>query len=174
VLVYNTTTVCESVGIAVFAATAALWCAVSVKGAFVGFGASLIMGVAVTAMHYTGMAALSVEIQSHVPETAVAGSAPAAMLAPLLIGPVVFLFLAGVVVALDPPGAMTAVVPEPAPDPGAFGDGFRSPGRPGVRPGVQPGVWPGVRPGGEPGVPPGGQPGGTSSGSRHRVRKSQR
>jgi hypothetical protein len=38
----------------------------------------------------------------------VGGSAPAAVLAPLLIGPVVFLFLAGVVIALDPPGALEA------------------------------------------------------------------
>jgi NO-binding membrane sensor protein with MHYT domain len=110
---YDLLTVGESIGIAVLAATAALWCAVSVKGAYVGFGASLIMGVAVTAMHYTGMAALSVEIQSHVADGSVGGSAPAAMLAPVLIGPVVFLFLAGVVVALDPPSSAGGRASEP-------------------------------------------------------------
>ncbi|MFE2428137.1 MHYT domain-containing protein [Streptomyces sp. NPDC059373] len=105
---YDPTTVAASVGIAVLAATAALWCAVSVKRAYAGLGASLIMGVAVSAMHYTGMSALTVELHAHGAAGAVGGSAPAAVLAPLLIGPVVFLFLAGVVIALDPPGAAEA------------------------------------------------------------------
>jgi NO-binding membrane sensor protein with MHYT domain len=156
---YDLLTVGESIGIAVLAATAALWCAVSVKGAYMGFGASLIMGVAVSAMHYTGMAALSVEIQSHVPEGSVGGSAPAAILAPVLIGPVVFLFLAGVVVALDPPSAAGGGDSEPE----QFSDTFRPMGPVGP-----------VGPVGR--VDPVGPvaPAGVSGVSRHRSRKPER
>jgi NO-binding membrane sensor protein with MHYT domain len=51
-----------SVLIAVVAATAALWAAVLVHGLWSSLGASLVMGVAVTGMHYTGMAAVSVDL----------------------------------------------------------------------------------------------------------------
>lgn len=85
---YDTTIVTISVVIAVVAATAALWAAVSVRGFFPSLLASLIMGVAVTAMHYTGMAAISVHLMrrraphgglrrraalDHVPDAAGAG-----------------------------------------------------------------------------------------------------
>ncbi|MCZ4121197.1 MHYT domain-containing protein [Streptomyces sp. H39-S7] len=105
-LAYNSSTVYLSIGIAVAAATAALWAAVSVKGFVASLGASLIMGVAVTGMHYTGMAALRVHLHDSGIAGGLGGASPAAILAPVLIGPVVFLFLAGVVVALDPPGVV--------------------------------------------------------------------
>ena len=57
-LEYNTTTVVLSVVIAIVAATAALWAAVSVKGLLASLGAALVMGIAVSGMHYTGMAAV--------------------------------------------------------------------------------------------------------------------
>ncbi len=59
---YDTLTVVLSVVIAVAAATAALWAAVSIHALWASLGASLIMGVAVTGMHYTGMAAVSVHL----------------------------------------------------------------------------------------------------------------
>ncbi|MFD3453598.1 MHYT domain-containing protein [Streptomyces sp. NPDC058691] len=101
-LVYSTPTVALAVGVAVFAATIALWCAVAVRGLYGGLGASLILGLAMSCMHYIGMASVTVHLLNGVRE-GTGGAGPAAALAPILIGPVVFLLLAGVVVALDPP-----------------------------------------------------------------------
>ncbi|MEU6095598.1 MHYT domain-containing protein [Streptomyces sp. NPDC047079] len=100
VLEYNTLTVAASVLIAVVAATAALWAAGQIRGFLWSVGASLVMGLAVTGMHYTGMAALRVHL--HGIGGTPAGEAPAALLAPMMIGPLVFLCLAGVVVMFDP------------------------------------------------------------------------
>ncbi|MDX3310178.1 MHYT domain-containing protein [Streptomyces sp. NPDC054884] len=97
---YNTVTVYVSVAIAMAAATAALWAAGQVRGFLWSMGASLVMGLAVTGMHYTGMAALSVHL--HTGGAPTAGDSPAALLAPMLIGPLAFLCLAGVVVMFDP------------------------------------------------------------------------
>ncbi|MGW5768275.1 MHYT domain-containing protein [Streptomyces longwoodensis] len=98
-LEYNTLTVGFSVVIAMAAATAALWAAGQVRGLLWSVGASLVMGLAVTGMHYTGMAAMSVHLHTGAPGT---GDSPAALLAPMLIGPLAFLCLAGVVVLFDP------------------------------------------------------------------------
>ncbi|MER6731896.1 MHYT domain-containing protein [Streptomyces puniciscabiei] len=97
---YNTLTVAASVAIAVVAATAALWAAGRVRGFMWSVGASLVMGLAVSGMHYTGMAALGV----HLDGTAhTGGGVPEpSVLAPMLIGPLAFLLLAGVVVVFDP------------------------------------------------------------------------
>ncbi|MEU3855783.1 MHYT domain-containing protein [Streptomyces sp. NPDC028722] len=97
---YNTFTVAASVVIAVVAATAALWAAGRVRGFLWSVGASLVMGLAVSGMHYTGMAALGVHLDgvSH----ATGGAPEASVLAPMLIGPLAFLLLAGVVVIFDP------------------------------------------------------------------------
>ncbi|MGW4565819.1 MHYT domain-containing protein [Streptomyces sp. NPDC004561] len=97
---YNTLTVTASVVIAMGAATAALWAAGRVRGFLWSVGASLVMGLAVSGMHYTGMAALSVRLD-HTAHAA--GDAPSvSALVPMLIGPLVFLLLAGVVVIFDP------------------------------------------------------------------------
>ncbi|MFJ3159526.1 MHYT domain-containing protein [Streptomyces kanasensis] len=63
-LEYDTATVALSVLIAVVAATCALWAALHVRGFGASVGASLVMGLAVTGMHYTGMAAVSVHLHS--------------------------------------------------------------------------------------------------------------
>ncbi len=68
---YRTSTVALSVLIAIVAATAALWAAVSIRGFLPSLGASLVMGVAVSGMHYTGMAAVSVHL--HAPAWFVVG-----------------------------------------------------------------------------------------------------
>ncbi|MEV6400136.1 MHYT domain-containing protein [Streptomyces sp. NPDC051907] len=99
-LEYDTLTVALSVVIAVVAATSALWAAVSIHGFMASLGASLVMGVAVSGMHYTGMAAVSVHL--HSAGSAPAGDSPATLLAPLMVGPVIFLLLAGIVVMFDP------------------------------------------------------------------------
>ncbi|MFD1151440.1 MHYT domain-containing protein [Saccharothrix hoggarensis] len=61
-LSYDTTLVVLSCVIAVVAATAAFWFTLVVKTTAARFAAGLIMGVAVTGMHYTGMAAVRVDV----------------------------------------------------------------------------------------------------------------
>ncbi|MEV6018086.1 MULTISPECIES: MHYT domain-containing protein [unclassified Streptomyces] len=100
-LAYNTFTVAASVVIAVVAAIAALWAAGQVRGFLWSVGASLVMGLAVSGMHYTGMAALSVHLHGPAGGTP-AGDSAAALLAPMMIGPLALLCLAGVVVMFDP------------------------------------------------------------------------
>jgi NO-binding membrane sensor protein with MHYT domain len=98
---YDPLVVVLSVVIAIVAATAALWAAVSIRGFLTSLGASLIMGVAVSGMHYTGMAAVSVHVHDGGTGTW-AGDSPTSLLLPMLVGPVIFLVLAGVVVMFDP------------------------------------------------------------------------
>ncbi|MFC7550099.1 MHYT domain-containing protein [Plantactinospora sp. GCM10030261] len=62
VVQYESTRVSLSVLIAVVAATAALWLAITVKRALAIFVSALVMGVAVSGMHYTGMTAMSVRL----------------------------------------------------------------------------------------------------------------
>jgi NO-binding membrane sensor protein with MHYT domain len=90
-----------SVLIAIVAATAALWAAVTIRGFLTSLGASLIMGVAVSGMHYTAMAAVSVHVHNEGGGTW-AGDSPTSLLLPMLLGPIIFLVLAGVVVMFDP------------------------------------------------------------------------
>ncbi|GAA2262759.1 membrane protein [Streptomyces ruber] len=97
---YNTLTVGASVVIAVVAAIAALWAAGQVRGFLWSVGASVVMGLAVTGMHYTGMAALTVHL--HDTDGTPAGESAGALLGPMLIGPLLLLCLAGAVVMFDP------------------------------------------------------------------------
>ncbi|MFF9812878.1 MHYT domain-containing protein [Streptomyces sp. NPDC014006] len=97
---YNTVTVAASVVIGMAAATAALWAAGQVRGFLWSVGASLVMGLAVSGMHYTGMAALSVHL--HGTGAPGEGDSPASLLAPMLIGPLALLCLAAAVVIFDP------------------------------------------------------------------------
>ena len=57
---YQPLIVLASVVIAMVAATAALWAALNIRGVFATVGAAFIMGVAVSGMHYTGIAAMDV------------------------------------------------------------------------------------------------------------------
>ncbi|MGW2723551.1 MHYT domain-containing protein [Streptomyces sp. NPDC001492] len=98
---YDPLTVALSVLIAIVAATAALWAAVTVRGFMTSLGASLVMGIAVSGMHYTAMAAVSVHVHGNGNE-AWTGDSPTSLLLPMLLGPTVFLLLAGVVVMFDP------------------------------------------------------------------------
>ncbi|MFE9921422.1 MHYT domain-containing protein [Streptomyces sp. NPDC005774] len=110
-LEYNTFTVAASVAIAMAAATAALWAAAQAKGFLWSVGASVVMGLAVTGMHYTGMAALEVHVHgTAAPST---GESAATLLAPMMLGPLALLVLAGIVVIFDP--LMITGRPGPAP-----------------------------------------------------------
>ncbi|MFD6177422.1 MULTISPECIES: MHYT domain-containing protein [unclassified Isoptericola] len=72
-----------SVLIAIVAATAALWLSVNVRGRGATLGAALIMGVAVSGMHYTGMAALTITGTPGVPTS---GTTAIDLLGPLILG----------------------------------------------------------------------------------------
>ncbi len=98
---YDVFTVSLSVLIAIVAATAALWAAVTIRGFLTSLGASLVMGIAVSGMHYTGMAAVSVHLH-RTSGSSWAGDSPSSLLLPMLLGPIIFLVLAGVVVMFDP------------------------------------------------------------------------
>ncbi|MGZ3145849.1 MHYT domain-containing protein [Lentzea chajnantorensis] len=64
---YHPGLVVLSVVIAVVAATAALWATANVRGWLAVAGAALVMGVAVTGMHYTGMHAMHVMLTPNAP-----------------------------------------------------------------------------------------------------------
>lgn len=74
-----------SLGIAVVAATAALWLAFNLDGSLQMFAASIVMGVAVCGMHYTGMAAMTMAENGQ--EVAVNSS-----IEPLTLGLFIFCF----------------------------------------------------------------------------------
>jgi NO-binding membrane sensor protein with MHYT domain len=80
---YNTAIVIASVLIAVTAATAGLWAGTQVRGIGATIGASMIMGVAVTGMHYTGMVAMEMS-PGGMP--AMSGSTAASFVFPLVLG----------------------------------------------------------------------------------------
>ncbi|MDW5325877.1 MHYT domain-containing protein [Plantactinospora sp. KLBMP9567] len=80
---YEISLVAVSVLIAVVAATAALWLAVNVRGIRAVTGAAFVMGLAVSGMHYTGMAAMSVHPQPSAP--APTGASGASLLLPIML-----------------------------------------------------------------------------------------
>ncbi|MFI5492991.1 MHYT domain-containing protein [Actinoplanes sp. NPDC051859] len=81
---YRLPMVIASAIIAVVAATTALWFTVSVKGWAPMLGAAGIMAVAVCGMHYTGMAAMGVEL-SDAPVTQATGIRPLLMIVPITL-----------------------------------------------------------------------------------------
>lgn len=101
-LLYDPVVVALSLLIAVVAATAALWAAVSIRGFLPTLGASVVMGIAVTGMHYTGMAAVSAQAGGGHSAHSAGGSSALEVVPMLLVGPLAFLVLAAVVVMFDP------------------------------------------------------------------------
>ncbi|HEY2519871.1 MAG TPA: MHYT domain-containing protein [Streptosporangiaceae bacterium] len=103
---YNAVLVALSVLIAIAAGTAALYAGLKVRGIRATLGASALMGVAVSGMHYTGMAAMSVFATSSAGVYAAgaggSGATATSFLLPLLLGIAVFTFLATIVIMLAP------------------------------------------------------------------------
>jgi NO-binding membrane sensor protein with MHYT domain len=99
---YNAGIVALSVVIAVVAATAALWATVTVRGARAVVAAALVMGLAVTGMHYTGIAAMSVTMD---PTKAVPPGMSATVLIPLVIMAVAVVSVMTVFILALSPGA---------------------------------------------------------------------
>ncbi|MGW2373876.1 MHYT domain-containing protein [Kitasatospora sp. NPDC001683] len=102
---YDHVTVGLSIGIAVFAATAALWAALNIRGTLAVLAAAPVMGVAVCAMHYTGMAALSVRLD---PSRSTQGGVMALQfIFPLGVGLGCYVFFGSLAFAVSPSKAAT-------------------------------------------------------------------
>jgi hypothetical protein len=101
---YNNALVVLSVVIAVVAGTAALWAALRLATVGATLVASLIMGVAVSGMHYTGIAALHVYgTQNPGMLAAMSGGVSAqTFLLPLIVGISLLAFVLTVIISLSP------------------------------------------------------------------------
>ena len=101
---YNNTLVALSVVIAVVAGTAALWAALRLTAVWATLVASLIMGVAVSGMHYTGIAAMHVYgTQNPGMLAAMSGGVSGqAFLLPLIVGISLLAFALTVIISLSP------------------------------------------------------------------------
>jgi NO-binding membrane sensor protein with MHYT domain len=97
---YDSGLVLLSVAIAITAATAALWLVLTIQGLSGALGAALVMGLAVSAMHYTAMAAVSVEFADGLER--LAGATAMEFIFPLSVGIGAILFVAFTVVAVSP------------------------------------------------------------------------
>jgi NO-binding membrane sensor protein with MHYT domain len=104
-LSYNPVIVAVSVIIAVLAGIAALWAAVRLDTLWTTIVAALIMGVAVSGMHYTGMAALHVHVAPGAGVSTFGTADAAAFLVPLIIGICAIGFILSAVIALSPTAA---------------------------------------------------------------------
>ncbi|MDI6101974.1 MHYT domain-containing protein [Actinoplanes sp. NEAU-A12] len=80
---YSPVLVVASALIAIAACTVALWFAISVRGWAKVTGAAAVMAFAVCGMHYTGMAAMSIEL--HPEATSRGGIRPLTMLVPIIL-----------------------------------------------------------------------------------------
>ncbi|MFD0353714.1 MHYT domain-containing protein [Streptomyces sp. NPDC127110] len=112
---YDPLTVGLSVAIAVVAATAALWAALNIKSPVAVAVASLVMGAAVSSMHYTGMIAVSVRVTPS--DAALPGATALQFIFPLAVGLGSYLFITAAFVALSPTAderAASASAPAPA------------------------------------------------------------
>lgn len=89
-----------SVAIAVVAATAALWAALNIKAPVAVAVASLVMGVAVSSMHYTGMLAVAVRVVPS--DQTLPGATAMQFIFPLAVGLGSYLFITSAFVALSP------------------------------------------------------------------------
>ncbi|GAA3507142.1 MHYT domain-containing protein [Streptomyces showdoensis] len=97
---YDPMLVALSVVIAVVAATAALWAALNIHAPAAVALASLVMGAAVSSMHYTGMLAVRVEVS---PSAApLPGASVMQFIFPLAVGLGSYLFITSAFVALSP------------------------------------------------------------------------
>ncbi len=104
-LVYNPVLVAASVVIAVIAGTAALWAALRLDSLWSAIVASMIMGVAVSSMHYTGMAALSVRAAPGLTVSYAWAASAEGLLLPLILGLSCAGFIFSTVLSLSPTAA---------------------------------------------------------------------
>jgi NO-binding membrane sensor protein with MHYT domain len=100
---YNPAVFGLSVLIAIGAATAALWAALRLGGFWSTLGAAAIMGVAVSGMHYTGMAAM--HVWSPRGAMPMGGASATSFLLPLIVGVSITTFVLTATIALSPTAA---------------------------------------------------------------------
>jgi NO-binding membrane sensor protein with MHYT domain len=98
---YNPLLFAVSVIIAIVASTAALWAALRLHTVWSTIGAAAIMGVAVSGMHYTGMAAMHVYAG---PPMTMGGASAVDFVLPLVVGVSALTFVMTATVALAPSG----------------------------------------------------------------------
>jgi NO-binding membrane sensor protein with MHYT domain len=101
-MTYNPALFALSVIIAVVAATAALWFALKLHTMWSTIGAAVIMGVAISGMHYTGMAAMHVYPAPVGISMATGGASAAGFLLPLILGISILAFIVTALIALSP------------------------------------------------------------------------
>jgi NO-binding membrane sensor protein with MHYT domain len=101
-MTYQLPVLALSVIIAIVAATAALWAALTLRGVWSTLGAAMIMGVAVSGMHYTGMAAMSVHVARAGSGMLMNGATAEGFLLPLIIGISVLSFALTATIVLSP------------------------------------------------------------------------
>jgi NO-binding membrane sensor protein with MHYT domain len=104
-LSYNPGLVVASVVIAVIAGTAALWMALRLDSVWSTFVASLVAGVAVNGMHYTGMAAVHAQAASGLVVSTADTASASGFLLPLILGLSSLGFIFSAVIALSPTAA---------------------------------------------------------------------
>jgi NO-binding membrane sensor protein with MHYT domain len=104
-LSYNPVLVAASVIIAMIAGTAALWAALRLESLWSTIIASMIMGVAVSGMHYTGMAALRISPAPGLIVNTSATASGSAFLLPLILSLSSLGFIFSAVLALSPTAA---------------------------------------------------------------------
>ncbi|MGD0702208.1 MAG: MHYT domain-containing protein [Trebonia sp.] len=102
---YNVPLFVMSVVIALVAGTAALWAGTRVRGIGATVVASLIMGVAVSGMHYTGMAAMRVYADAKMSPgsmAAMGGAGAISFIVPLLAGISLLMFALTLAITMSP------------------------------------------------------------------------
>jgi NO-binding membrane sensor protein with MHYT domain len=104
-LSYNAALVAASVVIAVIAGTAALWMALRLDSVWSTFIASLVAGVAVSGMHYTGMAAVRAQAAPGLVVSTADTASATGFLLPLILGLSTVGFIFSAVIALSPTAA---------------------------------------------------------------------
>lgn len=135
---YDGSIVLLSIVIAVVAATAALWATLRVTGGPAMTGAAVIMGFAISGMHYTGMLAVEVKVD-RVSESG--GTSGFSLIMPLIIGLASQIFVIGFALLMSPeyesvkvslgsgghrlqpdtgPDSLATAAPAPAAQPGLF------------------------------------------------------
>ena len=114
-----------SVVIATVAATAALWASLTIRNPLATLGASLVMGIAVSAMHYTGMAAVRVLVDPGAPPPS--GATAMDFIFPLTVGLGSYLFLTAAYVGLSDTGRSVPAPGVPAPVPASAAAPVRRP-----------------------------------------------
>jgi NO-binding membrane sensor protein with MHYT domain len=107
-MTYNPILFGASVLIAIIACTAALWAALSLHTLWSTAGAAAVMGVAVSGMHYTGMAAMHVYSPSPGTSMAMNGPGGESFLLPLIVGVSILTFVLTATIALSPSDAELA------------------------------------------------------------------